>query len=481
VNHACVIHTKKGLQGHTGHITQIAISEGHHPKIVSASWDCSLRVWDYITGNHLLTYLEHRCRIFSVAISSSDLVISAGQNHQIHIWSLHSGDTLRILFGHTLPILSLSIANCPPSRPYSSSSLAMSHRGSPSSVALSSNDSYPLLASGGEEGKILIWNLSSYDLICSLTHPTRISGGGGGGQTVAVVSVALSKLRGQSTFLVSGGTCGTIAIWKLSTQELVHVFDRHFGPISGLVIHEEPGALSHHAAIADPQEKDPLLVSCSADWTICIWNLAEKKLIRTLAGHSGGVECLALYTPSQRRSSPSHTPSTTNSPPLIISSGRDETIRVWDLETGTLYRNLEDHSDTVYRVAISSTDTSPMVISGMTTLAVARPATTAAAAAIVSGGADCCLQLWNLDRIVCDINWTRRQHFGQFIYFLRHISDTGGEVCFYDPALMDASLTSDETRDSLALLVRKLSPGKSHSFLRACFMDDICYLIAAFL
>jgi hypothetical protein len=522
VNRDCVIHTKKGgLQGHTGHITQIAISHGSQPKIVSASWDCSLRVWDFITGNHLLTYLEHHCRVFSVVISSSDVVISGGQNHQIHLWSLHTGEPFQILFGHTLSILTLSIAHSTPYRPNSSTSITLSsYRGtgspsSPSSVASTSSDSHSLLASGGEDGKILIWNLSSYDLISSLTHPTRDGVGG----PVAVVSVALSKLRGQCTFMVSGGTCGTIALWKLSTQELLHVFDRHFGPISGLVIHEPP--VPQYAPVdpwstrqPDTEEQDPLLVSCSADWTIRIWNLTEKKLIQTLAGHSGGVECLALYTPTPRRTCPTHTPSTTNISPLIISSGRDETIRVWDLKTGTLHRNLEDHSDTVYRVAISSTDTSPMIISGMTTLAVTR-GSTSKTAAIVSGGADCCLQLWNLDRIICDLNWSRRKHFGQFIYFIRHQSErereqggTGGGVRFFYEG--EESNESTSAADGVTLLEegagllsgnlshalstatgggkvvglyrrRKLSQGETNSFLRACFMDDICYLIAAYL
>jgi WD40 repeat protein len=565
LKHVRSIQNQKGLKGHSSHITAIAISHGNIPKIVSASWDASLRVWDFLSGKHILTYFDHRCPVTCVTISPSDIVFSGDQNHFIHVWDLNVGQTFRILTSHTGPVCSLSISN--------TSSLCA--HPAPSSVSTNwsfSNGSYSnsILASGSENGQILIWNISNYDLVCQLTHPSR-------GQPVAIVSLCLSKC--PSTLLVSGGTCGTIALWKLSTQELLHVFEGHFGPVSGLTIYEDPNWIQTDTsddcttristdadggdtigAVHEPQH--PLLVSSSADWTIRIWNLTTKTLIRILEGHSGSVESLALYTPTLRSpfTSSSSFPRTSsgrlvtdsnvgrgarvalegggwsfnNHPtngtvpsskcqhsPLIISGGRDETIRVWDLMTGALYRNLEDHAEGIGDVTTHSnqdtgegeeggeeeeereevtTDTSQIRIAGVTSLAVT---TTYTRPVIVSGGSDYSLQLWNLDRIICDINWERRKHFGHFIFFIRHCSEDGNGVYFHAQVLPNTSLTqqtpqhtTDESSPHLlhhkAIVYSATSPSvgpsvpriyqlETSAFLQSCQMDEICYLIAAYL
>jgi WD40 repeat protein len=454
-----------------------------------------------------LTYLEHQCHVTCVVVSPQDLVFSGDQNHFVHVWDLNLGQTLRILTGHSLPVCSLSISNtsslCAPVMTSSSNPFSGATNWSPRDCS-----SHSILASGSEDGHIFVWKISNYDLVCDLAHPSR-------GQPVAVVSLCLSK--NSSTLLVSGGSCGTIALWRLSTQELLHVFEGHFGPVSGLAIYEDP----HFIQSSDdcPRDhQDLLLVSSSADWTIRVWNLATKTLIRTLEGHSGGVECLALYIPSSThgrgggegaagRSSPidSVPSSKSQHSPLIISGGRDETIRVWDLMTGVLYRNLEDHADTVYARAVSTTDTSQMLISGITSMTVT---TTSTRPVIVSGGADCSLQLWNLDRIICDINWERRKHFGQFIFFIRH---RNGKLHFHEippkHSLPNTTPTEQdhptplsphqdhESKEGGSLLfpplvapaqvppatAARIYQSEMSAFLQSCEMDEICYLIAAYL
>lgn len=413
--------------------------------------------------------MEHQCRILCVVITSTDRVCSGGLNHLIHIWDLHSGETLRILSGHTLSVSSLSISN--------SSALCI-----PVSDWTFQNYSNSILASGGEDGKILIWNLASDELVCNFTHPVR-------NQTVAVVSLCLSK--GQSTYLVSGGTCGTIALWKLSTQELIHTFEGHFGPVTSLVIYEYPNCSVEESFSRPSSVQDPLLISSSADWTIRIWNLTTTTVLNILEGHSGGVECLALYIPTQKRNySSAYQSSEVKHSPLIVSGGRDETIRVWDLVSGALYRNLEDHSDTIYSLAVSTTDTKQMIISGITSMTIMNEMKPV----IVSGGADCSLKLWNLDKIIADIHWDRRKNFGQFIYFLRHC----GHIYFHANTStstanledLSQSVLEEDTSMNNSVVTAGRSTGDSvdriycmeySSLINAFNMDDICYLIATYL
>ncbi|WP_442957374.1 WD40 repeat domain-containing protein, partial [Phormidium sp. CCY1219] len=75
-------------------------------------------------------------------------------------------------------------------------------------------------------------------------------------------------------------------------------------------------------------------------------------LICTFAGHSGGVEAVAI-TPDGKRA---------------VSASYDETLKLWDLETGTELATLTGHSDDVNAVAITPDGKQAVSASDDTTL-----------------------------------------------------------------------------------------------------------------
>jgi FOG: WD40 repeat len=64
--------------------------------------------------------------------------------------------------------------------------------------------------------------------------------------------------------------------------------------------------------------------------------LENGELLRTLEGHTGSVQAVAL-TPQGRRA---------------VSASHDRTLRVWDLESGEPLRTLEGHTGAVWTVTI---------------------------------------------------------------------------------------------------------------------------------
>ncbi|MBE9180203.1 caspase family protein [Oculatella sp. LEGE 06141] len=80
-----------------------------------------------------------------------------------------------------------------------------------------------------------------------------------------------------------------------------------------------------------------MLASGSADQTIKIWNLQTGDLIRTLKGHTGAVWSVAFSPDNQ----------------TLVSGSVDKTIKLWDLESGETTRTLAGHQDWVFSVAIS--------------------------------------------------------------------------------------------------------------------------------
>jgi len=80
-----------------------------------------------------------------------------------------------------------------------------------------------------------------------------------------------------------------------------------------------------------------LAVSASDDNTLKVWDLETGRTLRTLEGHSARVLGVAV-TPGGRRA---------------VSASADKTLKVWDLETGGVLRTLEGHSAEVSGVAVA--------------------------------------------------------------------------------------------------------------------------------
>jgi WD40 repeat protein len=78
-------------------------------------------------------------------------------------------------------------------------------------------------------------------------------------------------------------------------------------------------------------------VSASSDQTLKVWDVETGQALRTLAGHTDSVNGVALSGDGQR----------------VVSASSDRTLRVWDVRTGQALRTLEGHTGPVYGVALS--------------------------------------------------------------------------------------------------------------------------------
>lgn len=83
--------------------------------------------------------------------------------------------------------------------------------------------------------------------------------------------------------------------------------------------------------------RTPILVSGSLDDTIKLWNLKTGTLVSTLQGHPRGVNGVCISAKGQ----------------VLVSCGDDETVRVWNLATGRRIHTLKGHVRDVTSVAIA--------------------------------------------------------------------------------------------------------------------------------
>ncbi|MEG4357168.1 WD40 repeat domain-containing protein, partial [Microcoleus sp. Aus8_D1] len=78
-------------------------------------------------------------------------------------------------------------------------------------------------------------------------------------------------------------------------------------------------------------------ISASEDDTLKIWDTETGSEQKTLTGHSASVRAVAIAPDGK----------------TAISASRDKTLKIWDTETGSQLKTLTDHSDYVNAVAIA--------------------------------------------------------------------------------------------------------------------------------
>jgi WD40 repeat protein len=79
-------------------------------------------------------------------------------------------------------------------------------------------------------------------------------------------------------------------------------------------------------------------VSASGDNTLKVWDMETGRALRTLKGHSSFVHSVAVTGDGRR----------------VVSSSEDKTLKVWDLKTGRVLRTLGGHSAAVLGVAVTA-------------------------------------------------------------------------------------------------------------------------------
>jgi WD40 repeat protein len=109
-----------------------------------------------------------------------------------------------------------------------------------------------MLACGGEDGTVRLWNTDTHELVSALR-----------GHTGAIWNVALSR---DGRLVASGSWDGTVRVWEASTGELSGSLRGGSGVVCGV-------ALS-----ADGQ----LLASGGDDGVVWLWDVATGACLRTL-------------------------------------------------------------------------------------------------------------------------------------------------------------------------------------------------------
>jgi len=98
------------LEGHSSQVTAVSVTpDGNYA--VSASHDCTLKVWNIKAGKEVRTLTGHSSVVNSVSVTpDGNYAVSASWDKTLKVWDLKTGEEARTLTGHSEWVNSVSVA-----------------------------------------------------------------------------------------------------------------------------------------------------------------------------------------------------------------------------------------------------------------------------------------------------------------------------------------------------------------------------------
>jgi F-box and WD-40 domain protein MET30 len=281
------------LRGHTNGVMCLQFSETlphlPFPVLITGSYDRTARIWNLATGEEIRCLRGHTRALRALQFDQVKLV-TGSMDHTLRVWNWRTGECIRTLEGHTEGVICLNFNSA-------------------------------VLASGGVDTTIKVWNFCTGECF---------------------------TLRGHRDWV------NAVLLWDSTPGSSSSVPDASRQPVA-------PGNM---------------LFSASDDCSVRLWDLTRRTCVRQFAGHVGQVQSLTLL-PRDTSHSAKHMPqdrpvdgsahlaeagATTaverqspreiNQPQLLLVSGSlDNTVKLWDIDSGKVMHTLFGHIEGVWAVA----------------------------------------------------------------------------------------------------------------------------------
>lgn len=212
---------KKALKGHNHFVSDVVISSDGQFAL-SGSWDGTLRLWDISTGFTTRRFVGHTKDVLSVAFSADNRqIVSGSRDHTIKLWntlgvckytiqddchtdwvscvrfSPNAQNPVIVSCGWDKLVKVWNLTNCKLKTNH------FGHNGYLNCVTVSPDGS--LCASGGKDGKAMLWDLNEGKHLYTL----------GAGETINALVFSPNR------YWLCAATGPSVKIWDLESKSLV--------------------------------------------------------------------------------------------------------------------------------------------------------------------------------------------------------------------------------------------------------------------
>ncbi len=252
-------------RGHKNWVNAVCVTKDSN--IVSGSYDKTIRVWD-MDGKELSICRGHKSLVFSVCLMQDGKIVSGSLDKTVRVWDMQ-GKELAICRGHENAV---------------------------NSVCVTQDGK---VVSGSWDRTVRVWDMQGKELAICRGHENVVN------------SVCIT----QDGKVVSGSWDRTVRVWDMQGKELA-ICRGHKDWVNSVCV-----------------AKDGNIVSGSADKTIRVWDMQGNQLA-VCRGHESSIESVCITQDDK-----------------IVSGSADKTVRSWDIGLlGRIVRMDEVHARALWEV-----------------------------------------------------------------------------------------------------------------------------------
>ncbi|GAB5354753.1 hypothetical protein AAMO2058_000146400 [Amorphochlora amoebiformis] len=321
-----------------------------------------------ISDDAVLRMVEHKGPVHCIAINSAaTLALSGDQEDMGLLWEVKTGKLVKKLKGHTDTVIAVGWSS--DEKEYATASMDGTirvYKPSGKVKVLKGPDSEiqwfeyhkkgPVIVAGCADGTMWMWSTKTAKVMQVFAgHSDMVSCGG---------------FSHDGKLVVSGSFDEKAIVWSPKTGQPLHKFQAknergfHLAPLTCIAVHPNK----------------PIMLTGAEDGTawVCSLSKTSSKTLKKLAEHKQSVESAEFsstlnfvftasadgtiivsdYGTGAMRTKVEHQGAITQAlwnpaAPVILATGTDTLLRMWDARNGSCIRELKGHSDTVLALAVS--------------------------------------------------------------------------------------------------------------------------------